>query len=294
MDEAQYYIRQGANTQGPFPVSRIQGWIDQGRVREHMLMSADGLRWVEGGLVGDFQFPQGEDLGAAPVTAPAPTTSEPAAPPPIPAAHATPPTTPPPIPEAPTAPPPIPAAPAEPAPIAAAPPPIPAAPTRTSPPPVVMRTSGPTRARSSGAPQRRAGRRSSRLGPRGRPGRSPQADTMAVLGAACAGVALLSLALPFATVLDLVSVTGFETKDGPFFAVGAAVAGILVLVFRTGGAGRGALLGALIAFYLLTGFYIIDIVALPEVARPAIGIYLGALASAGGVVVTHIAHGHTR
>ena len=44
----QYWIRQGPNVQGPFDIERVRGYIEQGRVRPDMELSADGgYRLVE-------------------------------------------------------------------------------------------------------------------------------------------------------------------------------------------------------------------------------------------------------
>ena len=47
--EAQYWIRQGTGVQGPFPVTRVRGWIAEGRVRRDMTFSSDGgATWTVG------------------------------------------------------------------------------------------------------------------------------------------------------------------------------------------------------------------------------------------------------
>ena len=50
--EKSLWIRQdGGNVQGPFPVSRIRGWINKGKVRPEMNFSLDGDHWVPGDAV---------------------------------------------------------------------------------------------------------------------------------------------------------------------------------------------------------------------------------------------------
>lgn len=45
----QYWIRQnGSDVQGPFPVERVRGWVQAGRVRPEMEFSADGEIWATG------------------------------------------------------------------------------------------------------------------------------------------------------------------------------------------------------------------------------------------------------
>lgn len=48
--QEQYWIRQGATVQGPFPLSRVLRWISEGRVRPEMGVSTDGGEtWRAGG-----------------------------------------------------------------------------------------------------------------------------------------------------------------------------------------------------------------------------------------------------
>ena len=50
--EKSLWIRQnGGNVQGPFPVSRIRGWINKGKVRPEMNFSLDGNHWMPGDAV---------------------------------------------------------------------------------------------------------------------------------------------------------------------------------------------------------------------------------------------------
>ena len=46
--ETQYYIAQGEQVQGPFPVSRVLAWIESGKVRPEMLFSREGGAWRAG------------------------------------------------------------------------------------------------------------------------------------------------------------------------------------------------------------------------------------------------------
>lgn len=46
--EPQFWIAQGQQVQGPFPLSRVRGWIAAGRARPEMLYSRDGGPWRPG------------------------------------------------------------------------------------------------------------------------------------------------------------------------------------------------------------------------------------------------------
>ena len=50
--ERTLFIRQnGASVQGPFPLSRIQGWAQAGKVRREMEFSVDGDNWIPGDMI---------------------------------------------------------------------------------------------------------------------------------------------------------------------------------------------------------------------------------------------------
>ena len=79
----QYWIRQGPNVQGPFDIERVRGYIEQGRVRPDMELSADGVSWRPGSEYAEL-FPPVLDLDEVlPVLEPSPPVLE--LPPPAPA-----------------------------------------------------------------------------------------------------------------------------------------------------------------------------------------------------------------
>ena len=68
----QYWIRQGPNVQGPFDIERVRGYIEQGRVRPDMELSADGVSWRPGSEYAEL-FPPVLDLDEVlPVLEPSP------------------------------------------------------------------------------------------------------------------------------------------------------------------------------------------------------------------------------
>ncbi len=93
MPEPTLLIRQGANVQGPFKISRIRGYVAQRRIQPYMLFSQDGIFWVGAeyipGLIPDGYVPvqpparpsavpemavtaTGQPVASAPRPAPAP------------------------------------------------------------------------------------------------------------------------------------------------------------------------------------------------------------------------------
>jgi hypothetical protein len=45
---SQYYIAQGENVQGPFPLGQIERFVREGKARADMMYSVDGGEWVQG------------------------------------------------------------------------------------------------------------------------------------------------------------------------------------------------------------------------------------------------------
>lgn len=73
-DEGTLFVRQvtrdGPSIQGPFPIERIRGWIVQGRVREHMSVSADGIVWTQIVDVPELRGATGTNAGRSTTSSP--------------------------------------------------------------------------------------------------------------------------------------------------------------------------------------------------------------------------------
>jgi len=218
MDAAPYYVRREDAIDGPFPLDRIQSWIDEGRVLASTLLSADRRTWVEAGDVYGLRFFSGAAEGVAPS-------------------------------------------------------------------PELRAPESTYQASHIRAP--RSGHRSTR--------RAVGAEAVAGLPLACGVAVLVALALPFARILGMVSVSGYEIGDAPLFGIAAGLAALTALLAKTGIVGRGVLWVTLVCFYLLLAFYAIDGLRLTgtqgpaSLVSPGVGLYLGALASAAGIVLTHAA-----
>ncbi len=77
--EPQYYILQGENVQGPYALSKVRAYIEQGRVRANMKFSRDGGDWVRGRECPEL-FPSAKPGPSPAPAAPAPSPNKAPAP----------------------------------------------------------------------------------------------------------------------------------------------------------------------------------------------------------------------